>query len=64
MPQLVVNFIGILAKSRMQFGERPGNVIFRVDGFGHLPNIFRNLRVATKVMDELGVGGIEESFTD
>jgi hypothetical protein len=51
----VVNFIAILGELPLKLFERPNCLTFRINAFGHLPHMTSDLRVAAKIMDELGV---------
>src|SRR5258708_24715323 len=58
----VVDLIGILTETLIKVEERPSGVSLGVHGLGYLPDVSHDLRVAPKVVDELCVGGSEETF--
>src|SRR6266571_6617205 len=55
----VVNLIEVFGGPLVELAKGPGRQRLRIDRSCHLANIARDLRVASKIMDELCVGGSE-----
>src|SRR5207247_9750917 len=60
----IVDLVGPCAQTRIQSSERPLGVVLGIDGFGDLTHMRGELRIASQIMNELGVGRAEEPFTD
>src|SRR6266705_1255518 len=64
MRKRIVDLVGPCAQARIQSSERPLGVALGIDGFGDLTHLRGELRIASQIMNELGVGRAEEPFTD
>src|SRR5262245_1546238 len=64
MRNRVVDLVGPCAQAFVEFSERLLRVALGIDGLGDLPHLRGKLRIASQIMNELGVGRAEEPFTD
>jgi hypothetical protein len=62
MVKTIVDLVEIFGQLRVQLRERPCGEALWVYGLRHLPNVARDLGVASQVMDELRIRDAEHSL--
>jgi hypothetical protein len=64
MVRLVVHLIGPGHQVAVEITQRPDGMLLRIDSFGDLANVFRQLGIAREGMHKLSVGRAKKPLND